>query len=95
MRKKTNTLLFIVGGTVFNIIITVFCFLFFLFVYSRFLFPHLPDGSIAWVIPVNFVISIAASMLIYRKTIKIIMKKVDMEKYFDPIFTRYRPPRDI
>ncbi|MCL2381135.1 MAG: leader peptide processing enzyme [Treponema sp.] len=94
MSKKTNTLLFIVGGTVFNILVTVLCFFLFLFVYSRFLFPHLPAGSAAWMIPVNFVMSIAASFLIYRQVVKLIMKKVDMEKYFDPVFTRSRPPRE-
>jgi len=86
MSKKTNTLLFILGGTVFNIIVTVLCFIFFLFIFTRFLFPHLPDGSIAWMLPINFAASIAASFLVYRQTIKLIMKKVDMEKYFVPIF---------
>ena len=89
MNKKTNTFLFILGGTVFNILVTVFCFFVFLFLYSRFLYPYLPENSIAWMLPVNFVASIVASFLIYRLVVfKVIMKKVDMEKYFDPIFGR-------
>ena len=88
MSKKTNTLLFILGGTVFNIIITVLCFIIFLLIYSKILYPHLPESSGAWVLPVIFVASIVASFLIYRFAVKIIMKKVDMEKYFDPIFGR-------
>ncbi|MCL2374073.1 MAG: leader peptide processing enzyme [Treponema sp.] len=90
MSKKTNTILFILGGTVFSIVITVLCFLFFLFMYSRFLFPRFPGSSAAWVIPINFAASIAASLLVYRQAIKIIVKKVDMEKYFDPVFTQRR-----
>jgi len=93
MSKKTNTLLFILGGTVFNIIITVLCFLFFLAIYSRFLFPVLPESSTAWALPIVFVAAIAASFFIYRQVIKMIMKKVDMEKYFDPIFGRRPSPR--
>ena len=93
MSKKTNTILFIIGGTVFNIVVTILCFAFFLFIYSRFLFPHLPEGSIVWMLPVNFVASIVASFLIYRQTMKIIAKKVNMEKHFAPIFTRSRSTR--
>ena len=88
MSKKTNTVLFILGGTLFNILVTVLCFIFFFVVYARFIFPHFPQAGSAWLIPIVFTASIAASLLIYRLVIKLIMKKVDMEKYFDPIFTR-------
>ena len=93
MSKKTNTLLFILGGTVFNIIVTIICFLVFLAIYSRFLFPVLPENSAAWALPVIFVASIAASFFVYRQAIKVVMKKIDMEKHFDPIFGRRPPPR--
>ena len=91
MSKKTNTLLFILGWTVFNIIITVLSFFIFLVIYSRFLNGLLPESSAAWAIPIIFVVSIVASFFVYRLIIKVIMKKVDMEKYFDPIFGRCRP----
>jgi hypothetical protein len=92
MNKKTNTLLFILGGTVFNILVTILCFIILLVIYGRF-FTQLPEDSAAWILPVIFVVSIVASFLVYRLAIKIIMKKIDMEKYFDPIFgPRRRPP---
>ena len=93
MSKKTNTLLFILGGTAFNILVTIVCFILLLVVYSRFLYTQLPESSAAWIMPIIFVISIVASFLIYRVAIKMIMKKVDMEKYFDPIFGPRRPQR--
>jgi phosphoglycerol transferase MdoB-like AlkP superfamily enzyme len=93
MSKKTNTLLFILGGTAFNILVTIICFIALLVIYSRFLFPTLPESSAAWVMPVLFVVSIVVSFLAYRLAIKIIMKKIDMEKYFDPIFGPRRPVR--
>ena len=93
MSKKTNTLLFILGGTAFNILVTIICFIVLLVIYSRFLYTQLPESSAAWIMPVIFVLSIVASFLIYRVVIKIVMKKVDMEKYFDPIFGPRRPQR--
>ena len=93
MSKKTNTLLFILGGTAFNILVTIACFLLLLVIYSRFFYTCLPESSGAWIMPIIFVVAIVASFLIYRVVIKIIMKKVDMEKYFDPIFGPRRPPR--
>jgi len=93
MSKKTNTLLFIFVGTVFNILVTVISFIVLLIIYSKFLYANLPESSTAWVMPVIFVVSIVVSFLVYRLAVKVIMKKVDMEKYFDPIFRPRRPPR--
>ena len=93
MSKKTNTLLFILGGTIFNILITVLSFLLLLIIYGKFLYQYLPGSSNAWVLPVIFVASIVIYFLVYRFTIKMIMRKVDMEKYFDPIFKSHRPVR--
>ena len=93
MSKKTNTLLFILGGTVFNVLITIVCFVILLVIYSRFLYPALPESGAAWALPIIFVASIVVSFLVYRQAVKIVMKKVDMEKYFDPIFGRRPPPR--
>ena len=90
MSKKTNTLLFILGGTIFNVLITIFSFLVFLLIYSKFLYGHISEGSAAWVLPVLFIAVIVVSFLVYRLAVKIITKKVDMEKHFDPIF---RPRR--
>jgi len=93
MSKKTNTLLFLLGGTVFNVLITVLFFLIFMAIYIRFIYPLLPEDSAAWALPVIFVVSIAVSFFVYRQAVKIIAKKVDMEKHFDPIFGRRPPPK--
>ena len=85
MSKKTNTVLFILGGTILNIFVTVLSFLVFLVIYSRFLYPKSSDNIAAWVLPVIFLASILVSFLVYRLVIKIIIKKVDMNKHFDPI----------
>lgn len=93
MNKKINTLFFIIGATVFNIIVTVVFFLLLLVFYSAVLYPALPETSGVWVMPVIFVLSIVGSFFVYRLVIKILMKKVNMEKYFDPIIGKWRTPR--
>ena len=93
MSKKTNTLLFILGGTVFNILTTLICFFIFLALYSRFIYPAVPESSASWALPAVFVLAIVASFFVYRQAVKMVTKKVDMEKYFDPIFGRRPPPR--
>ena len=94
MSKKTNTLLFILGGTVFNILVTVLSFILLWALCGVLIMPRLPSDSTAWawIMPGTFIASIVISFVVYRLAIKIIMKKVDMEKYFDPIFGPRRPP---
>jgi hypothetical protein len=93
MNKKVNTLLFILGATVFNILITVVGFVALFLLYARFAAPHLPESAAAWGFPVIFIGSIAISFLVYRVVLKFLLKRVDAEKYFDPIFGGRRPPR--
>ena len=90
MSKKTNTLWFILGATAFNILTTIICFVLLLVVYARLLMPSLPETAAAWGFPIIFIGAIALSFVLYRFILKQVMKKVDMEKYFDPIFGRRR-----
>ena len=92
MSKKTNTLWFVLGATAFNILVTVISFVILLVLYAKFLLPLLPESSGAWGFPIIFIGAIALSFVVYRLVLKQIMKKVDMEKHFDPIFGRRKPP---
>jgi peptidoglycan/LPS O-acetylase OafA/YrhL len=93
MSKKSNTLLFILGATVFNILTTIVFLLILLVLYARLLAPLLPEESAGWGFPVIFILSFVLSFLSYRIILKRLMKKIEMEKYFDPIFGSRRPPR--
>jgi hypothetical protein len=88
MNKKTNTLLFILGATVFNILVTIisFCLLFFL--YSRVLASRLPDEAFIWGSIFVFIGAIVLSFVVYQGLLKLMIKKVDVNKYFEPIFNR-------
>ncbi|MDR2480021.1 MAG: leader peptide processing enzyme [Treponema sp.] len=88
MNKKVNTLLFVLGATLFNIIVTVLCFVGLLLLYAKSLMPFLPEENRSWGFPVIFIGAIALSFFIYQLILKLLMKKIEMEKYFDPIFGR-------
>jgi hypothetical protein len=86
MSKKTNTLVFILGATVFNVLVTILCFLLLLVIYARLIMPMIPENAASWGFPIIFIGAIAVSFVLYRVILKQIMKKIDMEKHFDPLF---------
>jgi len=86
MNKKVNTLLFILGATLLNIIVTVLCFVLLLLLYVKVLMPLLPGESRAWAFPIMFIVAIAITFFLYRFALNLLLKKVQIEKYFDPIF---------
>jgi len=86
MNKKTNTALFIVGATVANILIMIVLILIGFVIISA-LLPKNSNPQIASILfLVVFIGSIAGSFFIYHKVVQFISKRIDMEKYFHPIF---------
>jgi len=88
MNKKVNTLLFILGATLFNVIIAIISFLILLFLYAKFLFPIVPQSSYGWVFSLIFIAAIAVSILVYRLVLKFFINKINVEQYFDPLFVK-------
>lgn len=86
MNKKANTILFMLGATVLNVVMMIVIFLALMLLY-------------AWIVPggfgtqagqivgiVLFLGSIGLTYFIYHKLVKWISRKWDLEQYFDPIF---------
>jgi hypothetical protein len=91
MNKKINTVLFILGATVFNIMITVLSFFLLLILYANLLTRILPQEAQAWSFPLIFIASLVISFFVYKLVLGFLIKKIDVEKYFDPIIkSRYR-----
>ena len=94
MNKKTNTLLFVLGATVFNVLVTFICLVVLLLIYGRFVAAGFLDESTAvWGIPVVILGSMAGAFFIYKVLINQIIKRLGtekLEKYFDPIFRQRR-----
>ncbi|MCL2042872.1 MAG: leader peptide processing enzyme [Treponema sp.] len=95
MNKKINTLLFVAGATLFNILITVLAFIILIVISSRLINWILPDGIksdeiVLWQFILSFIGGMVLSFFIYRFAIKFLMKKIDADKYFAPIFSGRR-----
>jgi hypothetical protein len=85
MNKKVNTLLFILGATLFNIITTVIGFFILLQLYVKLILPHVPENGTGWGFALILIVALALSFIVYRVVLKVLIKKVDIEKYFDPL----------
>jgi membrane protein implicated in regulation of membrane protease activity len=88
MNKRINTLLFILGATAFNIIITVLSFLGLTFLYIKLIIPLIPEANHPWGFVIIVLASLAVSFVVYRFLFKYLLKKIDVDKYFDPLFGR-------
>ena len=86
MNKKVNTVLFILGGTLLNVIVIAVCFTLLFLLFVNFFVDAVPENARMWVLVFFLIASIAASFFIYRGLINFLIKKVDVEKYFDPLF---------
>jgi uncharacterized membrane protein (DUF485 family) len=95
VNKKTNTWLFILGATVFNILITIISFVVLLAIYAKFIMPRIPGEGAAWGFLIIFIAALVLSFVLYRVILKHLLKRFDVEKYFDPIFGRRRPSNKI
>jgi hypothetical protein len=88
VNKKVNTILFVLCATLFNILITVMSFLLLLTVYANFIIRLLPESTQAWAFPLIIMASLAVAFLVYRSVIRFLVKKIEIEEYFAPIFAR-------
>ncbi len=86
MNKKVNTILFILGATIVNIIVMAILFILCLVLIARFVNPE--SSLMPLWLGVMFLVSIGGSFFLYTFVMKRISAKFDMEKYLDPIFKR-------
>jgi hypothetical protein len=88
MNKKANTVLFLLGATVFNLLIMFILIVLFLVLISAIFRESLNPNVLSILMIVVFIGSIAASFLIYGRVVKWLNRKIDMDKYFMPLFRR-------
>jgi len=75
MTRKVKFALFLLAGTVINILIVVVCFFALFALYMKFLTPHIPADKASFGIPILFVCSFAIAFVLYRNIVKVFMKK--------------------
>jgi hypothetical protein len=88
MNKKVNTVLFLLGATVFNLLIMFLLIVLFLVLISAIFRDSLNPNVLSILMILVFVGSIAAAFFIYGRVVKWLSRKIDMEKYFLPLFRR-------
>jgi hypothetical protein len=86
MNRRLNTLLFIAGATLLNMVLTGGFFLIFFLLYVRLVLPRLPADSAIWGFPIIFILAIAASFAVYRLLINAVFSRIKAERYFGPVF---------
>lgn len=85
MNKKMNTVIFILAGTVVNLLLAIVFIGFLLFGVSR-LAPALGDNA-ASLVPFAFIGGILLAMIAYQKLTKWVITKFNLTDKLDPLFT--------
>ncbi|MDR2542836.1 MAG: leader peptide processing enzyme [Treponema sp.] len=88
MNKKLNTILFILGATLFNVLVAILSFILLLILYLRYVIVLMPEQGHMWGFTFIFIASLVCSFFVYRYALKYLLKKIDVDKYFDPLFVR-------
>jgi hypothetical protein len=76
------------GATVFNLLIMFILIVLFLVLISAVFRESLNPNVLSILMIVVFIGSIAASFFIYGRIVKWLNRKIDMDKYFIPLFRR-------
>jgi hypothetical protein len=88
MNKKLNTIVFILCATLFNILVAIISFILLTLLYVNFILTLIPETGYSWGFTLVFLSSIAISFLVYRYVLRYLLTKVEIEKYFDPLFVK-------
>ena len=90
MNKKVNTILFMLAGTVLNIVVMLALFLILLFAANLVLTPE-TDSTIKMVVFLLVItLSVLGSFFIYSRLVKWINGKWDLDRYMHPLFGKKR-----
>jgi len=90
MNKKVNTFIFLLVGTVVNILVMLLLLITFLYLIG-FIFTPETDGNVVTAATLTAVmLSVVGSYFIYSKLVKFVNKKWDLEQWIEPLFRRKR-----
>lgn len=86
MNKKINSVLFFIVATAVNILTMAFILFVGMYLVGALLPESAKESMGRFLFVVIFLIAVAGSFFIYNRLIKFISKRIDMGKYFPPIF---------
>ncbi len=90
MNKKLNTAIFMIAGTILNIVLMLGLFIFFLYLGNLILTPDTANGLKMTVFFLIMVLSVGLSFFIYSRLIRFLSRKWNLEEHLHPIFSRGR-----
>ncbi|MDC7232291.1 MAG: leader peptide processing enzyme [Spirochaetales bacterium] len=90
MNKKLNTVLFMIGGTILNILLMLALFVLFLFLGNKVLTPETASNIKMLVFLLIIGFSVVGSFFLYSRIVKFITKKWNLEEYMHPLFSGKR-----
>jgi uncharacterized protein YqfA (UPF0365 family) len=82
MTKRERSVLFMLGATVFNVLLTAIIFVALIVLYSLTLGRLLSAPSAALAIGLCFILALVATAIIYRKVLEAMRKRIDFEASF-------------
>jgi len=85
MNKRLNTVLFFLGATVVNLALVAVLFLVLLIPWLLLVGPHLSNLARFVSVLVAFVAALVGSFPLYRALILAFQKRVDVDRFFEPI----------
>lgn len=88
MNKKLNTVLFILGATILNIVVMLLLMMIGLLIVTQIVGENPNPGTAQVLFLLVFAGSVAGAFAIYHRLIKVLSNKVDMDSHFYPIFGR-------
>lgn len=91
MNKKVNTVLFVLGATLVNMVVMAILFVICLILIARFVDPESPMMPLF--LGLMFIVSIGGSFYLYTVVMKKITVKYNLEQFLDPIFWKKRKDR--
>lgn len=86
MNKKLNTVLFVLGATLVNIVMMIFLFITGFLLYGAFLAPRLPPEVNSIALLILFIGSILGTYFLYHRIMRYLSNKVNWDMYFAPLF---------
>jgi uncharacterized protein YneF (UPF0154 family) len=88
MNKKLNTILFVLGATLVNMVMMILLFIAGFLLYGAFLAPKLPPEVNSIALLLLFIGSIIGTYFLYHRIMRYLSNKVNWDKYFAPLFGR-------
>jgi len=93
VNKKVNTVLFVIAATVFNVLIMTIILVAGLAIMGIVLPEKVQESGGQVLFIILFLVSIGGAFFSYNLVVRIISKKIDLDRYFHPIFSSRRRPR--